>query len=83
MDIPSQGKLITLNNFVLKISAVKENDDDVKRINSAELLQGRKEGDRSYHSLFSSWCANLCDGMTLSFSKNGPDGINQAAGRLT
>ena len=62
------------------VSADQNSAGNEERLSSADLLRGKKEAEKNYYSLFSSWCATLCDGMTLSLSSNGPEGVNPSAG---
>ena len=41
-----------------------------------------EKGDPS-HSLFASWCATLLDGMTMSLSCHGDEGVSAEAGRYS
>ncbi|CAK8694543.1 unnamed protein product [Clavelina lepadiformis] len=89
-DMQAQAKL---NDLMTPVADVKTKDGaekgeteipekdlilDSERPSSAELLQGKKE-EKKCHSFFGSWCASLCDGMLLSLSSNGPDGVCLAA----
>jgi len=43
---------------------------------------GRKEEQIAGEALFGSWSGTLCDGMTLSLSSYGPEGICEAASKF-